>query len=879
MKKISSSLMAAILAIIMVVSLVSPGNVGALEGTSFPDIENHWAKPWIIEFVNKAYIEGYPNGLFNPDGFITRAEVAAILSRLGIPHNYEGKMFSDVENSSWYVNVIEDAVKSGVIDGYTNNTFLPDRNITREEAFKICAYCIGKLDVEEIIISFADNNEISGWAEEYAKTLIQIGLLEGYKDNTLKPKNFITRAEFVKLFQGILETDPDLGANIRSWRGELIVDPSEPTEDPLEPTPETPEVTNPGGGGSSGKQTPQYTVPTGLTAEYGDTLADISLPNGFSWEPTGSTSLEMLGSHDFTVKFTPNDTNKYLVVTGIAVTVTVTPKTLTFTGGNLMLSPINSVNLDDVLSLVGSDTISSSGITITTVNAVGVAVTNGIVTYDGTEVTALDNQINFTITCTGDNYTANNPVSANANIYDGIVKARAIPVMQKNITTFNEYATLDTANLNKFYKLYENIVLEEVNTGESNWTPIGTEGDGNGFEGSFDGNSKNIRGLNIDNYDASYVGLFGHIGPGGVVEKLSLDKVNIIGGIIVGSIAGCNGGTIGDCYYSNGVIIGSHRVGGVAGDNYGAVVNCGSNDDVSSTGDCSGGIVGSNTSDVKDCYSTGNIYAAGQAGGIAGWSNGIVEGCYTIGNISSGTGGSSGGIVGKSQGAIDKCYSTGDISSLGNSSGGIAGASHDRIQRSYSEGNVSGANEVGGIAGYCGWESHVIIQNCYSTGDISGINVDEGDNAKQIGGIVGSLQSGVVKWCYATGNIIGRFDTGGIVGWGDSGAVSHCIALNEYIVSGWGNRISPSDEIWKEFNYAYSGMLLGSSGSEALVSSVYSNSKEGADKTGIECKDIATWEDLYFDFTETWHWSEGHLPYLHSFSSESATLFPNWIID
>lgn len=65
----------------------------------------------------------------------------------------------------------------------------------------------------------------------------------------------------------------------------------------------------------------EYTVPTGLTAKYGQTLADISLPTGWAWED-GTQSVGSVGEHTFKATYTPGDAN-YHAVTGIEVTVTV----------------------------------------------------------------------------------------------------------------------------------------------------------------------------------------------------------------------------------------------------------------------------------------------------------------------------------------------------------------------------------------------------------------------------------------------------------------------------------------------------------------------------------------------------------------------------
>lgn len=74
------------------------------------------------------------------------------------------------------------------------------------------------------------------------------------------------------------------------------------------------------------KAVPRYTVPTGLTAYVGQTLKDVKLPKGFTFEDPLSTSVGNIGKHVFKATYTPDDTQNYEVVTGIDVTITVTDK-------------------------------------------------------------------------------------------------------------------------------------------------------------------------------------------------------------------------------------------------------------------------------------------------------------------------------------------------------------------------------------------------------------------------------------------------------------------------------------------------------------------------------------------------------------------------
>ena len=63
------------------------------------------------------------------------------------------------------------------------------------------------------------------------------------------------------------------------------------------------------------KATPAYTVPTGLTATYGDTLADVALPDDWAWDDAVTTSVGNVGDNSFAATFTPSDTDNYNTVT------------------------------------------------------------------------------------------------------------------------------------------------------------------------------------------------------------------------------------------------------------------------------------------------------------------------------------------------------------------------------------------------------------------------------------------------------------------------------------------------------------------------------------------------------------------------------------
>lgn len=156
------------------------------------------------------YMEGYPGDTIRPDGNITRAEVATLYYRMFVDQAREiywtsENDYSDVKSEAWYNNAVSTLANTEVITGYPNGSFDPDGQITRAEFAKITA----KFLPEDIKHTAVNLNDISGhWAEENISKLVSAGIINGYEDNSFRPENKITRAEAAKMVNGILERKP-----------------------------------------------------------------------------------------------------------------------------------------------------------------------------------------------------------------------------------------------------------------------------------------------------------------------------------------------------------------------------------------------------------------------------------------------------------------------------------------------------------------------------------------------------------------------------------------------------------------------------------------------------------------------------------------------
>ncbi len=153
--------------------------------------------------THTAYIFGYEDGTFRPDNNMSRAEAAAIFARLISEQKGEkisGKSdFADVKSSEWYSKFIGYIEKYGIIKGYDNNTFKPDENISRAEFVAMTVRFDALFnDVKKGSYTVKYTDVASNyWAYSDIAYAKHAGWLNGYADGTFKGDNAITRAEVV----------------------------------------------------------------------------------------------------------------------------------------------------------------------------------------------------------------------------------------------------------------------------------------------------------------------------------------------------------------------------------------------------------------------------------------------------------------------------------------------------------------------------------------------------------------------------------------------------------------------------------------------------------------------------------------------------------
>ncbi|MDN5347746.1 MAG: hypothetical protein PWP65_1310 [Clostridia bacterium] len=169
------------------------------EKKSFEDVATtsySWAKDAIEVLAGAGIVKGIDGKRFEPERAITRAEVSALLVRaLNLPVATDSTTFKDVDGNEWYANYIAAAAQAGLFKGYEDNTFRPDKSITREELATILVRVLDLVSPSDEKLPFNDADKVSSWAKKSVAAAIDAGLIKGYPDGTFQPQTCTKRAE------------------------------------------------------------------------------------------------------------------------------------------------------------------------------------------------------------------------------------------------------------------------------------------------------------------------------------------------------------------------------------------------------------------------------------------------------------------------------------------------------------------------------------------------------------------------------------------------------------------------------------------------------------------------------------------------------------
>lgn len=162
--------------------------------------------------THSAYVTGYDDKTIKPDNNITRAEAAALISRISsgfsADKSYDVSKFSDVDGGAWFAKNVGYAAENSIVSGYEDGSFRPGNTITREEfAAMICRFMKYDTSASEVFSDVPPEH----WAAPYIAAMKANGIISGYEDGSFGLGRNITRAEAIAIINRALGRVPNDG--------------------------------------------------------------------------------------------------------------------------------------------------------------------------------------------------------------------------------------------------------------------------------------------------------------------------------------------------------------------------------------------------------------------------------------------------------------------------------------------------------------------------------------------------------------------------------------------------------------------------------------------------------------------------------------------
>jgi len=191
-------------------SIIANSNYSLIENSvEVKSVENHWSKEYVEDMASRLIIK-LPES-FDPNEQITRGEFAGYITRaLGLYGDDVGKTvkFFDVNITSELARDIAIASEYGIIRGYPDGTFKPNKVINREEAMVMYERAMNIVDLKEInnnrIDLYKDNHKVSKWAYNAVKKTLSVGIFNGRTNCIIDPKGTFTHGEAITAIRNLL---------------------------------------------------------------------------------------------------------------------------------------------------------------------------------------------------------------------------------------------------------------------------------------------------------------------------------------------------------------------------------------------------------------------------------------------------------------------------------------------------------------------------------------------------------------------------------------------------------------------------------------------------------------------------------------------------
>lgn len=196
---------------------LDPGTLGGetvitpLPAGTFTDCnKDHWAYEYIKELSEAGIIDGYEDGTFLPEKNVNREEfVKLIVSGTGLYNSNAEIDFADVPKTAWFYKYVASAKEAGIVSGVSDFSFGAGGLMTRQDVAVIVSRIVDKFNISVPEAGgmkiFNDEDEMSDYAKDAIDKLVRLGVLDGFADGSFKPKDALTRAQAAKIISLVRE--------------------------------------------------------------------------------------------------------------------------------------------------------------------------------------------------------------------------------------------------------------------------------------------------------------------------------------------------------------------------------------------------------------------------------------------------------------------------------------------------------------------------------------------------------------------------------------------------------------------------------------------------------------------------------------------------
>lgn len=189
-------------------------NLGTVENPGkpkfFSDVpDDFWAKSAIAALSSRGVISGLDNNTFQPDKQITRAEFAGMIQKGFEKTKVKDVIkFTDIKDGYWATTAIDEATQTGFMTGYPEGVFKPDQSIPRLEMLSAIATGINlkpNSDPVQILSKYSDGKDIPKWAISKVSSAVEAGLISP-NATQLGPNKIATRADAASyIYQALIK--------------------------------------------------------------------------------------------------------------------------------------------------------------------------------------------------------------------------------------------------------------------------------------------------------------------------------------------------------------------------------------------------------------------------------------------------------------------------------------------------------------------------------------------------------------------------------------------------------------------------------------------------------------------------------------------------